>query len=476
METIMTTTSENDNYRKFLLHKRQSGDGMGFTVSPDALPGELFPFQRELTVWALQQGRAALFCECGMGKTLMQLAWADQVVRHTGGNVLILTPLAVSHQTVGEAAKFGIEASRSHDGTVYRGITVTNYERLHHFDPVDFVGVVCDESAMLKAFDGVRRAEVTAFMRHLPYRLLCSATPAPNDYIELGTSSEALGALGSVDMLNRFFKNNRNNSSMGGHFGKQAEWSFKGHAEEPFWRWVCSWARAIRKPSDLGYPDGAFRLPALIEQQHIVESHTAPEGMLFAMEAITLPEQRAERRRTLTDRCEKVAMLVNHDRPALVFCHLNDEGDTLERMIPGAVQVSGSEADEVKEAKLLAFASGEARVLVTKPSIAGHGLNFQHCAHVTFFPSHSFEQYYQGVRRCWRFGQTRPVTVDIVTTEGERRVLANLQAKAVAADRMFERLVAQMNDGMHIGRNDTYTKREEVPAWLTGTAQMGEVA
>jgi hypothetical protein len=454
------------DYAAFLATKRNAAGGSGFAVDPADLHPALFPFQRDLVAWALHRGRAALFEDTGLGKTLQELVWADQVVRRTGGNVLILTPLAVSHQTVAEAAKFGIEARRSHDGTAHRGVTVTNYDRLHLFDPDDFAGLVADESAILKAFDGVRRGEITAFMRRMRYRLLCSATPAPNDYIELGTSSEALGYLGHVDMLNRFFRNDRNNSATGRAYGKQAVWRFKGHAEEPFWRWVCSWARAIRTPSDMGYDDGAFALPPLIERQHVVESNTAPEGMLFAVEAVSLREQRAERRRTLTARCERVAELVAHDRPALVWCHLNDEGNALERAIPGAVQVVGHESDAAKEEKLVAFASGQARVLVTKPSIAGWGLNFQHCAHVTFFPSHSFEQYYQGVRRCWRFGQTRPVTVDIVTTEGERRVLANLRAKARAADAMFARLVATMNDHLHLERVDGFTQPEIVPAWL----------
>ena len=453
-------------YGEFLWSKRHSARGDGIEIARDAINPYLFDFQRELVQWALGQGRSALFADTGLGKTLQQLAWADQVVRHTNGNVLILTPLAVSHQTAREGEKFGIEVNRSHDGTVHRGITVTNYERLHYFDPSAFVAVVCDESAILKSFDGARRGEITAFMRKVPYRLLCSATPAPNDYTELGTSSEALGYLGHMDMLGRFFKNDQNNSATGRMHGKAMQWRFKGHAEDPFWRWVTSWARAIRKPSDLGYDDGAFELPPLIEQQHVVASRTVPPGMLFAIEAISLEEQRAERRRTIDERCERVAELVTHDRPALVWCHLNDEGDKLERLIPGAVQVSGSESDDAKEEKLIAFASGEARVLVTKPRIAGWGLNFQHCNHVTFFPSHSYEQYYQGVRRCWRFGQERPVTVDIVTTEGESRVLDNLQRKAIAADQMFSRLVAAMDDSLHIQRDDGYVKREELPSWL----------
>lgn len=462
-----------DPYAAFLAAKRYSAEGSGFAVSESALPDALYPFQRELVQWALARGRAALFCDTGLGKTILQLVWADQVARHANGNVLILTPLAVSHQTVREGEKFGIDVRRSTDGTAHRGITVTNYERLEHFDPADFAGVVCDESAILKSFDGARRTAITQFMRQVPYRLLCSATPAPNDYTELGTSSEALGHLGHIDMLNRFFVNERQTTSTRRHrtdamYRKESEWRFKGYAEPHFWRWVASWARAIRRPSDLGaYDDGPFILPALIEREHMIESTVALPGMLFPVEAVSLHEQRVERRTTLTARCERVAELVSHDRPALVWCHLNDEGDLLERSISGAVQVSGSEPDESKEEKLLAFASGQARVLVTKPRIAAWGLNLQHCAHTTFFPSHSYEQYYQGVRRCWRYGQTQPVTVDVVTTTGEQRVLANLQTKARAADAMFSQLVAAMNDALSIDRTDIYTLPARAPVWLS---------
>jgi hypothetical protein len=452
------------DYHKFLDRKAHSRGGRGF--DPPDLPRHLFGFQAELVRWALREGRAAIFADCGLGKTPMQLDWADQVVRHTNGRVLVLTPLAVSHQTIREAEKFDIEARRSPDGTAHPGITVTNYERLHHFDPADFVGVVCDESSILKNFDGARKADITAFMRKLPYRLLCTATAAPNDYHELGTSSEALGQLGYMDVLNRFFKNDQNNSSTGRHYGKALKWRFKGHAEEPFWRWVCSWARAIRRPSDIGYDDARFVLPPLTEREHVVEANRPPEGALFDMPAVTLQEQREELRRTLTERCERVAELVNHDRHAMVWCHLNAEGDTLARLIPGALQVAGSDSDDEKEEKLLAFQAGEARVLVTKPTIGAWGLNFQHCAHVTFFPSHSFEQYYQAVRRCWRFGQESPVHVDVVTTVGQRNVLQNLQRKAHQADRMFDRLVAHMRESLSISTDEHFPDPVQVPTWL----------
>ena len=454
------------DYREFLIHKSQSYGDAGF--APIWTPDWLMDFQAGLVEWATRKGRAAIFADCGLGKTPMLLAWSENVARKTGGNVLILTPMAVAHQTVREGEKFGIDVTRSYDGSSHR-ITVTNYERLHHFNPSDFVGAVCDESSILKSFDGARRGAITAFMRKMDYRLLDTATAAPNDYIELGTSSEALGYLGHVDMLNRFFKNDLNNSAQGRMRGEVIKWRFKGHAELPFWRLVCAWARAMRRPSDLGFCDDRFVLPELQEVEHLVDVSELAEGMLFAMPAIGLKEQREERRRSLEDRCEHVAKLVNGTgQPALVWCHLNDEGDLLERLIPDAIQVSGSDSDDAKEERLIAFADGKARVLVTKPKIGAWGLNFQHCAHVTTFPSHSFEQYYQSVRRCWRFGQKRPVRVDIVTTEGERGVLANLQRKAAQADRMFTSLVAEMNSAMEVERSaSVFQQTMKAPPWLS---------
>jgi hypothetical protein len=409
----------------------------------------------------------------------MQLVWAQNVVQKTNGRVLILTPLAVSFQTTEEARKFGIESHRTH-GELHDGINVTNYEKLHLFNPEDFAGVVCDESSILKSFDGVRRSEITVFMRKIAYRLLCTATAAPNDYIELGTSSEALGYLGHTDMLQRFFKNDQHTvkpmrymgfgNLRGGPPGGEHtdKWRFKGHAEIPFWRWVCSWARACRRPSDLGFQDDGFLLPPITEQEHKVEVRRLADGMLFALPAVGLAEQREERRRTIDERCEKAASLVNGtDRPALVWCHLNEEGDRLERLIPGSIQVSGKDSDDEKEEKFLSFSRGSSRVLVTKPKIGAWGLNFQHCSDVTMFPSHSFEQYYQGIRRCWRFGQKRNVSVDIVTTDGEHEVLVNLRRKAFQADKMFSDLVSQMNDVLSLDRGMKFTQNEEVPSWLS---------
>ena len=454
-----------DTYEAFLRDKTQAGANSGF--DPVWMPDYLFDFQREIVDWAVRKGRAAVFADCGLGKTPMGLTWASNVARKTGKPVLYLTPLAVVSQTVREAVKFGVEAVQSREGASTGHIIVTNYERLKYFNHSDFGGVVCDESSILKSFAGQRRGEITTFMRKVPYRLLQTATAAPNDYVELGTSSEALGYMGHMDMLNRFFKNDLNNSATGRMAGEVIKWRLKGHAEGPFWRWVCSWARAIRRPSDLGFDDAAFILPVLNEVEHLVDAQNLAEGMLFALPAVGLKEQREERRRTVEERCEKVAALVNHTgQPALVWCHLNDEGDMLERMIPDAVQVSGSDSDDKKELHLESFAEGRARVLITKPKIGAWGLNFQHCNHLTVFPSHSFEQYYQAVRRCWRFGQKRAVRVDIVTTEGDRGVMRNLQRKAEQADEMFTRLVAEMNNALGIERANNMTKKMEVPAWL----------
>lgn len=453
------------DYKEFLDVKQQYSGNDGF--DPVWLPSFLFPFQADLVTWAVKKGRAAIFADCGMGKTPMQLVWAENIVRKTNGRVLILTPLAVAAQTVREAYKFGIEINHSRDGKLRPGINVTNYERLSYFNAEDFTGVVCDESSILKSFNGARRGEITEFMKKTKYRLLCTATAAPNDYIELGTSSEALGYLGHMDMLNRFFKNDQNNSSTGRHYGQVVKWRIKKHAEVPFWRWVASWARAIRKPSDIGHQDGNFILPRLEENEHVVEAKKLADGYLFSLPAMSLVEQREERRRTLNERCEKVAEIVNGTKDfALVWCHLNTEGDLLEKLIPNSVQVSGQEEDEKKEEKFLSFAGGRDRVLITKPKIGAWGLNFQHCNHITFFPSHSYEQYYQGVRRCWRFGQKRTVRVDMVTTEGERGITQNLQRKSKQADKMFEMLVRHMIDAQHIENKTNFNKREEIPTWL----------
>jgi len=460
-----------NDYLAFIERKQHLGTMDGF--DPLFMPDKLFDFQKSLVDWSLRKGRCAIFADCGLGKTAMALVWAENVVRKTNGRVLILTPLAVGSQFVSEGIKFGVECLQSRDGSLNSKIVIANYERLHYFKPEDFEGVVCDESAILKNFDGETKKSVTDFMRKIRYRMLGTATPSPNDYIELGTSSEALGEIGYVDMLKMFFKADNDSYAQGGGVGRHSKnpfggkFRFRGHAEKDFWRWVCSWARAIRKPSDLGFDDRLFTLPALETRQHMIKCSTPRDGMLIALPAHGLQEQREERRKTLTERCETAAELITENGgPSIAWCHLNPEGDLLEKLIPGAAQVSGSDSIEHKEETLDAFRNGEVQFLVSKPDICGHGLNFQHCAHQTFFPSHSFEQWYQAIRRSWRFGQTRPVQIDVVTSEGESRVLANLQRKSAAAETMFERLVSLMSQELKIEKKSHNLKPIKLPAFV----------
>jgi hypothetical protein len=416
----------------------------------------------------------------------MQLVWAENVARKTGKPVLILTPLAVGAQTVREGAKFGIECHQSRDGRPAQNITVTNYEKLHLFDPNDYSGCVCDESSILKHFTGATQKGVTRFVSKMPYRLLCTATAAPNDYTELGTSSEALGELNYSEMITRFFKqlddkgqkkelkDQLTNEKLGKHFAKLSfrvaqtigQYRLKRHAITAFWQWVCSWARAVRKPSDIGFDDDGFDLPELNQIDHIITPHTPPDGYLFTLPAFGLGEERDERKRTLDQRGECVAGLVDHDRPAVVWCHSNAEGDMLERIIPGARQVAGRTPDDEKEEIYADFESGKLRVLVIKPKIGAWGLNWQHCNHVVTFASHSYEQFYQSVRRCWRFGQKNPVRLDVVYTEGETGVRSNMLRKSNQADVMFGELVKNMNKSQGIKRDNKHTKEMELPSWL----------
>jgi hypothetical protein len=445
------------DYQEFLDRKTQLSGDYGF--DPVWMPDMLFPFQRACVEWACRKGRAALFEDCGLGKTFQQLVWAENVARVSGGRVLILTPLAVAFQTVKEGEKIGVEVTHRREG-IKAGdrIVVTNYERLHHFNADDFAGVVCDESSILKNFDGETRKSVTDFMRKRPYRLFCTATAAPNDYVELGTSSEALGILDRKHMLTQFFTHDG---------GDTAKWRLKGHARERlFWRWMVTWARAVRKPSDLGFNDAGFDLPPLVVNQHQVCAAKPLDGFLFDLPAVGLDEQRQDLRRTLNERCEMAAKIANHNDPVIAWCNLNAEGDLLAKLIDGAVQVSGSDSEERKESVFADFINGNIRVLVTKPSIGGFGLNLQHCANQTYFPSHSYEQYYQCVRRCWRFGQKRKVTVDMITTDGQSNVVKNLEAKADSAIHMFGQLVSMMANELKIETRKQATRKVEVASWL----------
>lgn len=452
-------------YQEFIERKSQSGAMAGF--DPIWMPDFLFDFQSVLTEWNLRKGRSGTFADCGMGKTPMQLVYAENVVRKTNKPVLIVTPIAVGIQTIGEAEKFGIEATRTKDGKMPHGarILVTNYEQLHKYDPAHFGGVVCDESSAIKDFKSERKKVVTEFMRTIDNRLLCTATAAPNDFWELGTSSEALGLLGFRDMITAFFKQE---TSKDIHGWGRTKYRFRGHAEHPFWSWVCSWARALRKPSDLGaFSDDRFRLPPLIEKETVVEVKTPRDGMLFSMAATDMREERAERRHSLTERCEVAAKMAGEvDGPSVLWCELNPEGDRLESLISDCVQVKGSMSDDAKEEALTAFSRGQVKRLVIKPKIGAWGLNWQHCSNIVVFPSHSYEQYYQLVRRCWRFGQDKPVTVNVVVCEGERGIINNLARKQEQTSRMFDSLVRHMKDVTTLSSQDKFPINERKPSWL----------
>jgi len=451
------------NYRKFLTGRAKWTGMDGFKATP---PDFLFPFQASLVEWALAKGRAAVLADCGLGKTAMQLAWADQVVKHTNRPVLLLTPLAVGAQTLREAEKFGIDAERSRDGSITGKpqVCITNYQQLHKFSPDQFAGVVGDESSAIKDFKSATKSIVTDFMRNIKFRSLWTATAAPNDYWELGTSSEALGYLGFRDMITTFFKQETTKDDLG--WGR-TKYRFRGHAEHPFWSWVCSWARCIRNPSDIGFDDDGFDLPPLHEHEHIVNALKCREGFLFSLPAKRLPEQREERRNSIAERVAKACELVEaHDGPSAIWCELNDEGKALEKTIANSVQVTGSMPDEQKEEIFEGFSSGSIQRLITKPKIGCWGLNWQHCCHEVVFPSHSFEQYYQLVRRCWRFGQTNPVNIHVVASEGEAGVLKNLKRKAMQADAMFDSLTKHMNDPQHITKLDRFIEKESIPSWL----------
>jgi hypothetical protein len=463
-----------ETYSRFLAKREQLADKGGF--EPVFMPAHLFDFQRWLVEFAVSHGRAALFADCGMGKTAMELAWAENVHRKTGKPVLVLTPLAVGPQFVADAEKFGHDAKQSRDGSIPASIVISNYEKLHFFDSGKFGGVVCDESSILKNFDGTTKAAVTEFMRRIEYRLLGTATAAPNDYTELGTSSEALGNLGYMDMLTRFFINkdrsisSRGRSQFARHddpgSGGVIDWRLKAHAETHFWRWMSSWSRAIRSPADYGFDATRFVLPKLIQRTHVIRPEAKRSGMLLDLPAIGLKEQREENRITLRQRCEKAAELLAGAESAVAWCHLNDESALLADIVEDAVELTGSQSDERKEEILAAFSLGQIRKLVTKPVIASWGLNWQHAHRMTYFPSHSFEQTYQAIRRMWRFGQKNQVTVDFVSTPGLDRVMANMERKQKQADEMFAQMVAHMSDAIKLDRTNIYTKNMEMPSWV----------
>jgi superfamily II DNA or RNA helicase len=419
-------------YEEFLAGKQLVDAPNGIKVDGD-IHKDLFPFQRDIVRWALQRGRSAIFADCGTGKTLMQLVWAENVP----GRVLILAPLAVALQTVAEGEKFGINLKycRKQDESSGK-ITITNYEMLHNFDPSEFDAVVLDESSILKSYTGKFRNMIIDSFRETPFRLACTATPAPNDFMELGNHAEFVGSMTRTEMLSMFFVHDG---------GETQKWRLKGHARQPFWKWICSWAVNLRKPSDLGYEDGDFILPPLEIHQQTVKKEQAPEGFLFPVEALTLQERQQERRATVNDRCTEAAKIAQQKDRVLIWCDRNDESATLKKMIPGAVEVKGSDKPEHKEWAMLAFARGEIKALISKPSICGFGMNFQICSDMIFVGlSDSYEQFYQAVRRCWRFGQKNTVNVHVVTAETEGAVVRNIERKETAAMQMADEMVKHM--------------------------------
>ncbi len=422
------------DYSEFLENKKMVDVPTGLSEIPELNP-MLFDFQKDIVRWALKRGRACIFADCGMGKTGMQIEWA----KHIPGKVLIVAPLAVADQTIREGEKFGVNGIQySADGESYDGITITNYERLEKFNPDDFTGIVLDESSILKSYTGKYRNMIIEEFGKVPFRLACTATPAPNDFMELGNHSEFVGSMTRAEMLAMFFVHDG---------GETQKWRIKGHAENKFFEWVASWAVMVTKPSDLGYDDGDFILPELNIEQITVQSEEATDGFLFAMEAHGLQERQKARKSTINDRVQAIADIVNNsDERWCLWCNLNDESAALKAAITGAVEVKGSDKDNHKKSALLGFANGDIRVLISKPKIAGMGMNFQICHNTAFVGlSDSYEQYYQAVRRFWRFGQNKEVNCLIVTADTEGAVVKNIERKEKQAMEMAKGMVEHMH-------------------------------
>lgn len=429
------------DYDKFLERKRFMLADAGKSVHKDELHPRMFPHQSAVTQWALRKGRAALFMDTGLGKTICELVFCQ----HAAGRSILFAPLAVAKQTVREATKFGIEAvyARSEAEAPKSGIVTSNYEMMQYFDPRKYGAVVFDESSILKSYTSKTRDACIEFAQPIPFRLPATATPAPNDFMELGNHSELLGVMSRQEMLSMFFVHDGANIAGGRTSGG---WRLKGHAQEEFFKWLGTWAVTIRKPSDLGYEDDLYNLPPLNTHQHCIETSQESTDSLFTGEARTLTEQRKSKRGSLGVRVERMAELANsNDEQWVVWCELNDEGNALTKAINGAVQVAGSDKMEKKEQAVLDFTDGKIRVLVSKPSIFGHGLNLQNCHNTGFVgPSNSYEQYYQAVRRFWRFGQTSPVDVHMVYADTEAAIIRNVERKGKDADRMAQSMISQM--------------------------------
>lgn len=434
------------NYHEFLKTKQHSIGNFGF--EPNYIPDIAFDFQKFIIEKAVRKGRIAVFADTGLGKTLIQLSIANNIIRETNKKVLILTPLAVAFQFILEAKKLGIDnIEYSKDGKHTKKIVICNYERLHYFDSKDFEGVILDESSILKNFDGKIKAEVTAFIKKIPYRFLSTATPSPNDFIELGTSSEALGYMGYMDMLGKFFKNNQNSvDSNNRNIGEK--FYLKPHAEKDFFAWVNQWSIMVKMPSDLGFSNDRYNLPKLTINSHIVKNQSLidvnGQVQMFTPIAKSMTEVRHEQNQTEENRCEKAIELAK-GKTSVYWCNTNNESKILKSSDSEAVEIIGSQSIEKKEEILLAFANGEIKRLITKAKMTSMGLNWQHCNHSVFFPTWSYEQYYQAIRRFWRFGQQNEVVIDLVISDGQNRVLEAIQQKTKKAIELHQQLTNNVN-------------------------------
>jgi hypothetical protein len=432
-------------YEKFLETKKHLIGNFGF--EPKYIPDIAFDFQKYIIEKAVRKGRIAIFADTGLGKTLIQLSIAKNIIEHTNKKVLILTPLAVAFQFILEAEKLGIDdIEYSKDGNHSKKIVICNYERLHYFNESDFEGVILDESSILKNFDGAIKNKITSFIKKIPFRFLSTATPSPNDFIELGTSSEALGYMGYMDMLGKFFKNNQNDTGGRNNIGEK--FYLKPHAEKDFFAWVNQWAIMVKMPSDLGFSDERYILPNLIVNKHTVKNQSLidvnGQYQLFVPIAKSMTEVRHEQKQTEEKRCIKAIELAEN-RTSVYWCNTNNESSILKNLDKKAVEIIGSQSIDKKEEILLSFANGEIKRLITKAKITGMGLNWQHCNHTVFFPTWSYEQYYQAIRRFWRFGQKDDVVCDMVISDGQIRVLEALQQKTKKAIELHDNLTKNIN-------------------------------
>lgn len=453
------------NYKEFLESKRHSIGNAGF--EPVYFPDMAFDFQKEIISRSVKKGRIAVFADTGLGKTLMQLSIAQNVVLKTNKKVLILTPLAVAFQFIIEAEKIGIDdIEYSKDGKHSKKIVICNYERLHYFDSSEFEAVILDESSILKNFQGKVKTNITNFIKKVPYRFLSTATPSPNDFIELGTSSEALGYMGHMDMLATFFKNNQNDT--GGRNNVGNKWYLKPHAEKDFFSWVNQWSIMVKMPSDIGFSNDRYHLPELITNTHTIKNNSTIDVngqiQMYTPIARTRTEVAHEVNQTIKERCEKAVELAQ-DKTSVYWVNLNDESSLINELDLEAVEIRGDMKIEQKEEILLGFAKGDMKRIITKAKMTGMGLNWQHCNHASFFPTWSYEQYYQAVRRFWRFGQKNNVTIDLIVSDGQTRVMETLQHKTKKAQELYQNLIQNVNGSFNQDVKE-FNKKIELPKFI----------